>query len=798
MSTRISPPWLGAALLVFPIASWIGPPVSAQDAPAKKPGWISSLDSWLRVRAERPRRALAARQRGPCLSGPSVTVPMARAIDRTEARFWATTLDDPFAMTRRGAMHTLARARWPNTVALLFPRLVRDPENAAVATRVLARLGVAPSRLVDALTPMLGDDDASTRRSAAAALGWLFEDGSAALPGLVAATGDADAGVRAAATVAVARIGGADRLDLVRLLEDPNPEVRRSAAHAARRLRRLPPGVASALVDAMWKESRTFRVEAVGALGALPDGSASLQQTVAALDTAARSAWSGERVEARRSLRRLGDRPGVRAALARAYDAKARDAWETRHALGIEEQPSRRRPFVIADLSSDESATRAAALTRLAKMNVPPRTSPVADAVVAAIAAPNPVLRALAFRVVAERGIVHPRIAIPAAHDALADPDDRVRRAAVRALTALEEGLPDRQRLARDATGALRVLAVWSLGQTPDASSLPTLTVAATGDDAQLQAVALDALARFPSIDDATRTALEAVPLERNLAISFARVVPERVRAWCEARLQRPHGYVVTRAIAALRIDPAARVDLLVGIAEGRWPAGGGASVSVRKSAIVALSAIMCVEPAPPRGRGHRVRLDPAVALAVPAVTRLAHDERLCGDASRFLALFPPLLWAHGVDPITLAKHGDDRALARMGPAAEPAVDLLIARFDGTSWLPVPVAERWIGLLGSIGPAARRAIPVLESLCDDPAVGATAVRALARVAVGREDRSATLVFLRQFLERRSTLDPGRADSRPLVRAAIGAIRALAPKGAPARRDAERVKAWFDR
>ncbi len=780
------------------IASSAAGTIAAQvQAPAPSPE-ATILDWWLRVRPERPRRALAARTRGPCLSGPSVTVPIARAIDRTEARFWAMTLEDPYAMTRRGAMHTLARARWPNTVGLLFPRLVRDPENAAVATRVLARLGVPPSRLAETLAPMLRDADATTRRGAAAALGWLFEDASSALEPLLAGTRDPDAGARAAATVAVARIGAADRLDIARLLADPDLDVRRAATRATHRLRRLPVAAVDGLQDAIRSGDRVLRIEAVRALGALPDASPFLQRTVAALDLAARSDRPEERVEVRRSLRRLGDRPGVREVLARAYDAQARDAWRTRYALGIDEPQSPPRPFVIADLSSDESATRAAALARLAKMRVPPRTPPVADAVVAAIAAPDPVVRALAFRVVAEQGIVDPRVAIRAAHDALADPDERVRGASVRALTALDAGLADRQRLARDATGALRVLATWSLGQTPDASSLPVLTAAATGDDVQLQEVALDALARFASIDDATHTALETVPLERNLAISFARVVPEHVRAWCEARLQRPHGYIVTRAIAALRVHPADRVHLLVGIAEGRWPAGEGASVSVRKSAIVALSAITCVAPAPPRGRGRRVRLDPAVALAVPAVTRLANDERLCSDASRFLALFPPLLWAHGVDPITLAKHGGDRALARMGPAAEPAVDLLIARFDGTSWLPVPVAERWIRLLGSIGPAARRAIPVLESLCDDPAVGATALRALARVAVGREDRGAALVFLRQFLERRSSLGSGATSDDALLRAAIGAIQALAPDSAPARRDAERVEAWLDR
>ena len=187
---------------------------------------------------------------------------------------------------------------------ILLPRLLRvlrgrrvGQSVRAAAARALRRIGDAAA--VPGLLAALGDANADVRRAAAAlgeigyaaAVPWLLaalDDAearvreaaakalgqigdAAAVPGLLAALGDAEANVREAAAAALGQIGAPAVPRLLAALRDAEEDVRRAAAAALGQIGApAVPGLLAALRDA----EEDVRRMAAAALGEIGDAAA--------------------------------------------------------------------------------------------------------------------------------------------------------------------------------------------------------------------------------------------------------------------------------------------------------------------------------------------------------------------------------------------------------------------------------------------------------------------------------------------------------------------------------------------
>jgi hypothetical protein len=121
------------------------------------------------------------------------------------------------------AFNRQIRAAW-------YQRDLDDPDPNRRGYGLLMLGGTGLSSMVPIISDGLDDTDATVRKDAVLALGTI--DDPAALPAVKKALGDEDPGVRAAAAITIVPLGRDRpevRQDLIRMLSDPDPQVREAA-----------------------------------------------------------------------------------------------------------------------------------------------------------------------------------------------------------------------------------------------------------------------------------------------------------------------------------------------------------------------------------------------------------------------------------------------------------------------------------------------------------------------------------------------------------------------------------------
>jgi HEAT repeat protein len=328
---------------------------------------------------------------------------------------------DPEPALRLGVAVALGRIRDPEAVpALLEAMRGEDTKLRALAVEALGGIGVRASEAVPDLVAALADDAWEERRRSRHAspldtraeyvvnpvVDALGRIGSPAVGPLVeslragkAATRRRAASALAAVSPATARPVGA----LVLALEDVEPEVRAEAARALATVGPRAREAATALVKAMGDSAWEVRRHAANALGALGPDVASV--SVPALEKALRDADRDVARSVSNALASLGE-PAVLALLQALTD----DSIES------------------VDPMSMEGEVENPAVDGLAWMG------PVAvPALVYALAAPGPKVRARAARALASMG-ARAAPALPALVKAAKDPDESVRHEATEAI----------------------------------------------------------------------------------------------------------------------------------------------------------------------------------------------------------------------------------------------------------------------------------------------------------------------------------------------------------------------------
>jgi HEAT repeat protein len=497
-------------------------------------------------------------------------------------------VESGYAQVMRGMLvprllRVLRSRRVGQSVRAAAARALREIGDAAAVPGLLAALGdaswyvreaaaaalgeIGDAAAVPGLLAALRDAEEDVRRAAAAALGQI---GAPAVPGLLAALRDAEEDVRRAAAAALGQIGAPAVPGLLAALRDAEEDVRRAAAAALGEIgdAAAVPGLLAALGDASWY----VREAAAAALGQI--GAPAVPGLLAALRDAD---WRVRRAAAA-ALRRIGDAAAVPGLLAALRDAE----WSVREVA-------------------------AAALKQIGTPAVPGLLAALGDA-------NADVRRAAAWAL----GQIGNAAAVPGLLAALGDADADVRRAAAAALREIGDAaaVPGLLAALRDAEEDVRRAAAAALGQI-GAPAVPGL-LAALGDAdwrvrraaaalGQIGAPAVPGLlAALRDADADVRRAAAAALRE----IGDAAAVPGLLAALGDASW-----YVREAAAAALgQIGAPAVPGLLAALRDADW--------RVRRAAAAALRNLLPASP--PRDREERRTWQKAMA----AMRRIAWRKR--------------------------------------------------------------------------------------------------------------------------------------------------------------------------
>jgi HEAT repeat protein/beta-lactamase regulating signal transducer with metallopeptidase domain len=224
---------------------------------------------------------------------------------------------------------------------------------------------------VDALVAALDDPDAEVRRTAAHALARLRD--RRALPGLTAALKDESPDVRRAAAGALGDLRDQQAVDgLIGALKDPEPDVRRAAASALGDLR--DPRAVEPLIAALGDEAADVRRAAASALGDLRD-----PRAVAPLLTTLQDDNPDVRRFAASALGDLRDASAVPGLIGRLKDADTDVRRFAASALG-DLRDRRAVPALVTALSDENAEVRRFAASALGDIRDPAAAGPLVNA----------------------------------------------------------------------------------------------------------------------------------------------------------------------------------------------------------------------------------------------------------------------------------------------------------------------------------------------------------------------------------------------------------------------------------
>jgi len=422
-----------------------------------------------------------------------------------------------------------------------------------------------------------------------------------------------------------------------------------------------------------------------------------------------------------------------------------RGAAEGLAAIGAAAEPAI--PDLAKCLNDEDAGVRMSAALALAKLGQADAVLPALGVLVSSLEDPDPQVRGKAAECL---GAIGPKAARACAGlaQALADTDAGVRASAVRALAAIgthaEPAVLPLCQCLSDVDVTVRQAAAGALSRIGRGASpaVPALTKALSDPDGWVQWVAAEALGNIG--EDAAAAIPELVKL-----LSDPGLYERTFAARALLRLGEVQSALPVLVAALDTTDDWARIsaeDTLVGMG-GAWP-GVGASGAPAASQIARLL-------------GHTnpsVRWSAARVLceigpgATPATAALlnALGDQLAGvrvNVAGALAqvgrgdVALPVLIACLDDPDSNVRSMSASALARLGPAAAPAADVLVKHLqESNAGIRVQVARA----LGRIG-RMEEAIPVLTMCLGDeqPWVRANAIGALADVATEAEKTQVT-------------------------------------------------------
>jgi HEAT repeat protein len=419
----------------------------------------------------------------------------------------------------------------------LRPRL-KDPDasvryRAAVA---LARLQDSPAEVAPILSAALKEEERDFRRYVAAGLGELARGSGAAFEPLATALQDSDLEVRCLAATGLGRLkrrGKEAAPLLLGALKDGVPIVRTTAL---RGLRDLIPQlkdvekVVAALLALRKEENAEARLEMVTTLQALAARAADRKGLIAGLVDIARTdpdyrvkheAWQG-------LVKAKGDPAVIVGAMLAVLDQAGKHEEGYAFAMAaLRDLGARGLPHILAGLKSRAVQSRLFVVTFLGELE--PKAPPEA---------------------------------VPALVGALADEDQRVRRAALRSLVRLQAsdkevvaGLAGRLRDDKDA--AVRAEAANALGGLLQAArpALPQLLAATADTNGQVRINSILALGHFPEDADRIRPVVE--PILKTREAHFSRAALETLYALDRGPKASP------LLVAQLKTNPHAEVRSL-------------------------------------------------------------------------------------------------------------------------------------------------------------------------------------------------------------------------------------------
>jgi HEAT repeat protein len=517
----------------------------------------------------------------------------------------------------------------PRLLRVLRGRRVGDSVREAAA-KALGRIGDAAA--VPGLLAALGDADADVRRAAAKALGEIGD--AAAVPGLLAALRDADWRVRWAAAKALGEIGAPAVPGLLAALRDESWQVCEAAAEALGEIGApVVPGLLAALRDADWRVRRAaawalrigdaaavpgllaalrdaywrVREAAAKALGEIGDAAA-----VPGLLAALRDAYADVREAAAKALGWIGDAAAVPGLLAALRDAYWRVREAAAKALGWIGDAAAV-PGLLAALRDASWYVRWAAAAALGRIG-----APAVPGLLAALRDADADVREAAAKA---SGWIGDAAAVPGLLAALRDADADVRQAAAKALGWIGDAaaVPGLLAALRDAKWSVRWAAAAALGEIGDAAAVPGLLAALGDAEADVRRAAAAALgeigdaAAVPGLLAALRDASWYV--REAAAAALGRIGAPAVPGLLAA-LRDAEADVRRAAAAALREigDAAAVPGLLAALRD--------ADADVRESAAAALRNLLPASP--PRDRDKRRTWQKAMA----AMRRIAWRKR--------------------------------------------------------------------------------------------------------------------------------------------------------------------------
>lgn len=178
-------------------------------------------------------------------------------------------LEDPSDDVKAAAMQALMELRSPEAIPVLVQK-VREGREEIRAQAEMILLQLAPSVPAAKLAELLKSDSPRLRTAGLRMIGNLGKESAEAMPGVLAALGDADREVRAAALGVLGQYKQRDAAPrIAALLKDPSATVRQSAAAAlgAVGARDQAPAVAALLADEA-VEVRLTALETLVELGA--------------------------------------------------------------------------------------------------------------------------------------------------------------------------------------------------------------------------------------------------------------------------------------------------------------------------------------------------------------------------------------------------------------------------------------------------------------------------------------------------------------------------------------------------
>jgi HEAT repeat protein len=605
---------------------------------------------------------------------------------------------------REVALRGLARIADPRAVE----PLIRALENAEVwlAPRIADILARHGDAVVAPLIAVLNEGNHHPARAwAANVLGEVRAQ--RAFPSIVRLLGDPDDEVRAKAATALGRIGDRRAVGylLDHLLSDPAPFVRARISVALGQLGG--PEVIERLVRALgdpawWVRMRT--VEALEHVGAIAEGpllialddsdpeirirAAVALERLGVPDNLVRMIESGERVsEAMQTMVKFAA-AGPREFLS---ELVQHDSRQVRSALVIAAERTGRRDLgddLIRIASGDpEAALRAQALTALRLLGI----RDALPAALSALADDDQQVRSAAVELVGEFGSTD---TLGLLHAQTAEADPRVRAASIRALARLGApvGEADLTRLMHDADWTVREAAV----------------ITATG--ASLKSLLPDLLTLLGDTDPRVRRRAAA-------AVGFlgdASTVPLLLAAFPDASSEVSEAI----AVAVSRLDP----DAVSGLADALVD-------SPDVDSKLALIRTIGRSQADPHTVLHRLRADPSPAVRAAALDSLARRTRRSGEGVESVR---PALESAIRDPDELVRATAVDIWARQPTAEEPELLLALLEQD-----PSPlVRERAALSIGLLRIPAGEAALVAASRRAEP----DNVRGAAVLAAGVYDR----------------------------------------------------------